>query len=73
MVTPASSLIDEGAPDCVESDVDSCLVQLAPTSAPTQAPTLEPTAYVHSGATSRIHISTMAVLALSSTLLLVSL
>lgn len=71
LVTPASSLIDEGTPDCVESDVDTCLVQLAPTLAPTEPPSMAPTQVPVSSGTSIINTSSMAVAALSSILLLV--
>jgi len=72
LVTPASSLIDEGTPDCVEADVDTCLIRLAPTLAPTEPPTMEPTVpYVHTSGTSRIHLSSVAMVVLSSILLVV--
>ncbi|KAL3937945.1 MAG: hypothetical protein SGBAC_007047 [Bacillariaceae sp.] len=78
LVTPASSLIDEGTPDCLESDVDTCLVQLAPTLAPSTPPTMAPTAYVStsggssSTTTSRIPQSSLAMVAALSSILLVA-
>jgi hypothetical protein len=39
-----SGMTDEGIPDCVEADVDACVVNLSPTMAPSPPPTLKPTA-----------------------------
>jgi len=71
LVTAASSLIDEGTPDCVESDVDSCLAQLAPTLAPSPAPSMAPTVpIILTSASGRIQLSNLAMGVVSIILLL---